>query len=50
MKWSTTAQENGRFASDHSASSIPNLAQKRGECQRKAEAKISDVVKNAIPN
>lgn len=50
MKWSTIAQENGTFASNHTASSTPELAQKRSECQRKAEAKILDVVKNAIPN
>lgn len=50
MKWSTIAQENGRFASDHAASSTPELAQKRGKCQRKVEADILDVVKNAIPN
>lgn len=50
MKWSTIAQENGRFVSDHAASRVPDLSQKRGEYQRKVEAKILDVVKNAIPN
>lgn len=38
------------FSSHHAASSTPDLAQKRGKCQRKVEAKILDVVKNAIPN
>lgn len=38
------------FSSDHAASSAPDLGQKRGEWERKVEAKTLDVVKNAIPN